>query len=140
MQTILQDANQSLIGIDQFFKNDDSEKRMKSILIGIKYYKQYYTKVMLILIQKQIEIIPFKEKSKFFRYQNIVSTINMNEIFNPTKLSETLRFFKTTERQQKYSILIDIISFSIIPSIFCMFINEDSFNLYIARENEVPTF
>lgn len=94
--------------------------------------KRHFAKIQLIIFYfryKKLKKIPFKELNSININKQISPELKiLKDIWKPENLSKKLRFL--LGKEEKFSQLIDCISYSIIPSLFCMFLEEETFELF----------
>lgn len=113
------------------FLNQDNLKTFKQSFISqnIKE-KHYYTRV-LFLTTFNSNKIPFTNNNAFYLEDTESEIFQIPHIFNPSKSEVFARkLISLEERGALSNQLIDIITFSIIPSFFLMFLEKNAFTLF----------
>lgn len=129
MNSTNENEDQDSIDFNLSYRLMISQSKYKNAILfqEIKNLKHYYSTLSLIHIHKELKKIPFTNINSFYSDQPI-SKVQMNDSMNHHNISKTFQFLKKNE--QKYMDLINVISFSLIPSIFGMFVDKEYFESY----------
>lgn len=111
---------------------------LKSIYSKFGFFKRRYSITTLFYIlnkgnhQKKL---PFLSVDSFYESDTISDKFIINNSWKYNQLKSTLQILK--EKQNENSNLTDIITFSIVPSLFLFFIDEQTFDSFIDFINEL---
>lgn len=116
---------------NQNFLQDFKEKYMEQMI----QEKHYYARVLFMLYSSEIKKLPFKNPNAFYLDNTQPKIEEIPEKFeiapkNGTESNFSLLIKKLEINNCLDSIMIDIITFSLIPSLYFMFLEEDSINSF----------
>ena len=119
--------------IDEVF-----QKFKENYYQNINQYKQYFAKITVIYLLQKLDRqkqIPFCDPNKFYSTKKSIPENKINDKWTFDQLLELLNI--TSDKEENDIDLINIISFSVIPSIFLFFTEEESFNSFISFINNL---